>query len=318
MPVVHLVAHLSVASGVDICQPVMARRVWIFLRRGFPEVLCANLMPNHPHLIVAVADADWARRRMAKALAAAVRGYGRFTWEHLPDAEVLGSPSKIRRHLRYVTLNPCRAHLVKDPLEWPWTTHRDLVGAAIAPWVRPEPLAQVLCERREGFEARFHRYVSSDRDVRIDGTELPVVGGPMTTPVRSLQEIRLAALAATRGFEGDVSAVGFQRDLFLALARSQAWRDTRAMAAVCGVSVRSIQRGPIDVQPHDLAVATLCLDDRRLLQGPWGHANPTPPSKEIAASLAQFRAASSPSPTTSCSDRLHYERRTNQPVRSLA
>ena len=294
MPVVHLVAHLTVGSAVDICYPAMARRVWVFLRRGFPDVLCGNLMANHPHLIAEVSDVDWARHRMAKALAAAVRGFGRFTWEHLPAAEVLTTSSKVRRHMRYVTLNPCRARLVRDPLEWPWTTHRDLVGATIAPWARPERVARVLVERNDGFVERFHRYVSSDRDVAFGGTALPSEPEPSIHAAHSLDEIRLATLAATRGFDGDVSYGGFARDLFLDLARDRGWRDSRTLAEMCNVTPRSVRERQSTVRPSELKSALLCLTDRRLREGPWATIQPSPPSWRLARSLSEFREPATP------------------------
>ena len=294
MTVAHLTAHVAAGSEVDLCQPIMARRVWVFLRRAFPIVLCAELMPNHGHVIVVVDDVDWARHRMAKALAGAVRGCGRYTWEHLPDAQVLVNAGKIRRHVRYVTLNPCRAKIVRDPLEWPWTTHRDLVGGVAAPWVSPEYLASVLHERREGLEFRLHRYISSDRDVDVKGTALPRLLEHQDRPTVAVDDIRRATLAATRGFEGDVRRRGYARDLFVALARRQGWQNSLALADQCGLSRQGLARCRPVINTHDLNAAALCLGDPRLLAGPWRRDQVTAPTRAIGDTLRQFRAESSP------------------------
>ena len=291
---VHLVAHLSLAEVVDLCAPVLARRLWVFLRRAFPCALVVVLMTNHVHVIARVICPDWARLRMAKALAAAVRGHGRYTWEHLPDAEVLTGARELRRHIRYVTLNPCRAGLVSDPLEWPWSTHRDLLGAAATPWVRPDFLAAALHERRDGFEHRFQRYASSDRSVAVARTPPPSNPAHDPEPTKSLQQIRLATLAATRGLEGDVNRRGFTRDLFVALARREGWAHRTSIASLCEMSPSALSRLQPRVPPTALSAAAICLGDPRLLDGPWSAEVLPPPAARMAESLSAFRQQSGP------------------------
>lgn len=291
---VHLVAHLSLAEIVDLCSPVLARRLWVFLRRAFPEALVVVLMTNHVHVIARVICSELARLRMAKALAAAVRGHGRYTWEHLPDAEVLNGARELRRHIRYVTLNPCRAGRVSDPMEWPWSTHRDLLGASAAPWVGADILATTLHERREGFERRFQRYVSSDPSVAPAGTPLPSEPTPGLVPSKSLQQIRLATLAATRGLEGDVNRRGFTRDLFVALARREGWTHRGSIANLCEMSPSALPRLEPRITTTELTAAAVCLGDPRLMDGPWHAEVLPPPTHRMAMSLASFRGQPGP------------------------
>ncbi len=267
--VVHLVAHLMKGSPADLCSPVMAHRMWAFLRKGFPVCLAAVLMANHLHLIARVLDASRARVRLARAVAAAVRGYGRWTWERIPEPVVLKTTKAIRRDVRYVALNPCRARIVADPLDWPWSTHRDLVGATVAPWTAAPTLAQVLHEREQGFAERFHRYVSSDRLVDVNGTPFPRPAQPSEVPSRSLSEIERAVVSATRQWGRGPHLNGHHRRLLTALAQHQGWRSPRALAELCNTTPNTIRRTTYDVSPDDLRTAALCLGDRRLLRGPW-------------------------------------------------
>ena len=138
------------------------------LLRAFPEAVALCVMPNHLHLVLPHPDPG-------RRLGAALSGYTRWRnayrgrrvanlWEPSPPAELLPDASHVRRTVRYVHLNPCRAKLVADPLAWPFSTYRDLVGFA-----RPGPV------RVESDPARFHRYVSGDPSVNPLGTPLPTL-----------------------------------------------------------------------------------------------------------------------------------------------
>jgi hypothetical protein len=168
--------------------------------------------------------------------------------------------------VRYVALNPCRAGLARDPLEWPWSTHRDVVGAVADPWVAAEQLATMLQRPRRGFAETHHAYVSADPDVAVGGTPLlrPV---PRTlAPETSLTAVSRAAASATRATSVDVRRPGPTRALFIRLASSQGWQDSRQLAEVCGTTpwtIRWHRRTPDEAL---LAPGLLCLGDRRLLR----------------------------------------------------
>jgi hypothetical protein len=135
------------------------------LCRTFPELTALCLMPDHFHLLLPHADPD---NRLYRALV----GYACYTsarlgvpgplWVTHPAAVALPDATHVRRTLRYVHLNPCRARLVADPLAWPFSTHRDAVGFAAQPVIAAvnDPEA-------------FHRHVSGDPSVDTAGTPLP-------------------------------------------------------------------------------------------------------------------------------------------------
>lgn len=116
--------------------------------------------------------ADTLRERFAQRLAAFARTHdmGR-TRQRVPPAEVVRS-ERLIAVIRYTQLNPPRAGLVGDPLEWLLSTHRGIVAAEIDPWVTANRLAEVLGRRRERFEAWFHRVVTDDSSVRLRAERL--------------------------------------------------------------------------------------------------------------------------------------------------
>ena len=102
------------------------------------------VMPEHFHWSGSAPDAAVAalqRERFAKMLRRLSQEF-RFApriWGELPPAEQVLVRQKQLRTLRYIYLNPCRRGLAIDPLELKWSTYRELLGAAVDPWVPREP-----------------------------------------------------------------------------------------------------------------------------------------------------------------------------------
>jgi hypothetical protein len=121
-------------------------------------------MPDHIHLILP----DAPGKRLGRAMSAyaqwrnAYRGERGPVWTPHPPPDRLADEKHLRRTIRYVHLNPPRAKLVEDPLAWAWSTHRDRVGFAFprVGALEPDP-------------NRFHRSVSGDPSVAVEGTDLP-------------------------------------------------------------------------------------------------------------------------------------------------
>lgn len=100
-----------------------ASALWACLRE-IPGWHGVCLMLDHGHVLHPEPILD--------TLAHALSGYSRW-WNHRHGAsgprlqpmttpEPLPTADKVRRALRYVHLNPCRAGLVGDPLSWPLST----------------------------------------------------------------------------------------------------------------------------------------------------------------------------------------------------
>ncbi len=261
---VHLVAH-TLLGVRPFAEAAVAWDLWTSLRRGAPDAVAACLMPDHLHQLEHTDDPDAARRRLALRLAAFARklGYTRL-WDRLPDAEIVPDLKHLMRVVRYVHLNPCRDHLVGDPLCWPWSTHRAAVGAELEPWITPAQLAARLHRREQGFAEWFHGYVSKDATVHVAGTPLPVGAPPRAVTATPLADIIAAAHAAAPLAHQTV----VRRRLAVALAWDQGWRDAKAIARAGNMSARTAYRLATQPSPELVRVGRLYLADDRLRHVP--------------------------------------------------
>jgi hypothetical protein len=237
----------------------IARWFWDRLRLAFPAALAAALMPDHFHLIAPHHPRAQDRLSAMLARLSQVHGLRAGTWEPVPEPELIPNRAHLRRQLRYVALNPCRDRLCRDPLEWLWSTHRDIAGAVFDPWVTSNAVAAVLGENSTGFFRRHHLYVSSDPSVSVTGTKIP-----QAAPPREFLEVGLPAIwtATAAAFRGDGGRL--QKREFVRLAIHQGWSDHAAIGRFLGVTGAAIRglaaRGAAD----DISAAALCLGDRRL------------------------------------------------------
>ncbi len=240
-----------------------ARWLWIHLQATFPLALAAVLMPDHLHLIAPSRSAA----QLSGLIAAFSRrfGLGRGTWEPLPSPEPVRNPLHLKRQVRYVALNPCRARLCVDPLEWLWSTHRDLLGASTSPWVTPQRLAAAFGETPSDFLERHHRYVSSDPATSVTGTPLPKPASPSQFTQYPLEWIAEAAATAFRVPPLNVKSRNAARDLFIHLSRAQGWTHNPTLASYCCLTRNGVLKAALRPLPSQaLVAASLCLGDRRL------------------------------------------------------
>jgi len=266
----HLVAHMGFGRK-DLADPVVAGRVWDGMRRVFPDALSALVMPDHVHLTDETEAPDRARKDLARVLSRATYGMGRRLWLPVPAPEVIRE-DRLRTVLRYVLLNPCRKGLTDDPVQWIWSTYRDVLGAVARPWVDPGRLARRLGEREAGFELRFHRYVTADGRVSEEARQGFRPATSATIPSRSLEEIALAAGASLRCSPDEIRRRGSARQAFLALARAQGWKDSEVLAEACGVTPRAIRRCGVPVEAGVLRAGLVCLGSKRwtrTFEGGW-------------------------------------------------
>jgi len=263
MTIWHLVANTA-RGDVDLTDWGLAVRVWRALRGTFPRALAAGLMPDHLHVIDESMGEREARRALGRALSRATYGLGRGVWQAVPPPDRVREP-KLERAIRYVVLNPCRGGLVPDPLEWMWSTHRDVMGAVADPWVDAARLATRLGPRRWRSREAWHRYVSSDFSVAPTGTPAPEALSAGGGRGASLTAVAVAAAAAFRAPSTAIRDRGEVRRLFLHVAHNVGWHDTALLARTVGTSRRSVAR--ILQYPRDRAAwraALICLGDPRL------------------------------------------------------
>ena len=277
----------TVYRGVpSICEGAAAPWLWSHLRKGFPSVYAALLMPDHIHIVPMVRDAASARRRFSHILGHFTRnfGCGERVWRPGEDPIPVRNRKMLARTVRYIADNPCRDHKCKDPLDWNWSSYRDVMGAIADPWITADGLAHALRWRRQGFRDRFHKYVSSDPSVDVRGTPPPRPARINAPGQVTLEDLVLAWAAATRTSPEDIAHRGLPRKLFVHLAIVLGWRDRRLLARVTRSSIRTVNRiaaTPID--PDVLQAGLLCAGDARLRQIPQppsgqsaNHRNPQP------------------------------------------
>ena len=222
--------HLTARAvhGFPLSDPRIARSLWSALRRSFPDTLACCLMGNHLHLLCP-GEADRVVRALRRVLAARPGVWLVSAPKALPPTR-----DKIRRELRYILLNPCRAALTDDPLAWSWSTHRDVLGVVLDPWVPAERLAWL------GSPAELHAYVSADPSVSVQGTPPPrFEGDGWPVPLGWVAE---AALSSTRSPVSTLRRRSLARRVFLQLARVEGWDRPRELAPLCGIDRRSVHR----------------------------------------------------------------------------
>lgn len=281
---VHLTARMSPAVP-DLCRPEVAAWLWTHLRSAFPLAIAAVLMPDHPHVVVAVSDAEAARLRLARLLGHFGRtfGVGGRVCQVPEPAEIRGG-RVLARQVRYVALNPCRAGLAACPLESMWSTHRDVIGACVDPWVTAARLADALGQQHRDFAVRHHAYVSGDPHASVAGTTMPIAARPTTMSRVALHTIAEAVAAATRTPIHAIRKRGRSRELFVVLACEQGWDQPARLAQICACCERTIANLTRGVDPAALQAARLCLGDRRLRRGvpefPQDGSSPPPGASE--------------------------------------
>jgi hypothetical protein len=264
MPYVHLAAR-STPKLAPFESLNAATWTWNRLRELFPTAVSAVLMPNHVQLLVDTDDIAEARKGFARTLGHLQRWWapGCAVWERVRMPVVFAPGGPLARQDRYIVLNAPRAKLCSDPLAWPWSTARDVMGAVADPWIDIDRLARALRVPSQGFRERWFRYVSGDKSVAVAGAPAPRGAPPSTVPREPLHRILCAAGAALRIPAPLVHTVSAARRLFIALARRQGWTDDTQLAAIVAMTPRGV-RNPVQVDARALEAAALCLGDERL------------------------------------------------------
>lgn len=155
---------------------------------------------------------------------------------------------KRRRTVRYIHLNPCRDHLVDDPLAWPLSTHLDAVGLVARPRVR-----------RVSDPVGFHAYVSGDPHASVAGTDLPWG----TEGALEAGAIMDAVSVVTRTPLSRIARRGPGRDLAVHALRALTPATQKDIAVVVGIGVRTMRRLPVQ-HPPELRLVVRLAGDRRV------------------------------------------------------
>lgn len=234
----HLVAH-ALDGTLLFRTHEEARALFDLVVATFPDAVAFCVMPDHVHIVAP--SGGWDRlRHLVSAYARwrnARRGECGKVWRPVPPPEGLPDSQHLRRTVRYVHLNPCRAGLAADPLAWPWSTHRDATGFAVPP-----------VREREHEPGRFHRWVSGDPSVAVDGTILPE--GAWGT-VR-FEQVRDAVAGVSRLPASALTRRGPARTLALTAAWVLDVRDARMLAEELQIALSGVYRTVEGAPPRSL------------------------------------------------------------------
>ncbi|MBK8999315.1 MAG: hypothetical protein IPM35_26645 [Myxococcales bacterium] len=256
------------AVAVPGCAPLSDPRVawptWFALRRAFPEVWAACLTSDRIHLLAELPSPFRARRRLAHVLGVASRRFGlKRCWRPVKAPESIAFPNQLGRYVRDIHLAPCFDGRARDPLAWPWSTYRGMLGAELDPWVSGAKLAHELRWHHDGFLEGFHEFSSTDLHLNPHGSPLPVPESPRDIARVPLAKVLRAALSATPW-----SNAPTRRRLAVQLAHEQGWTARAALCRALGSSERSLRRLARGGDPLWTRPAALCLGDERLLFEP--------------------------------------------------
>jgi hypothetical protein len=220
-----------------------ALALWNIVVRTFPELFSFALMPDHGHLTLPHEDPS---RRLQRAEAAYAQWRNRHRGERgpvfarRPDPSPVADDAHLRRLLRYHLLNANRAKLVGDPLEWPYSTHRDRVGLS--------PFAVGPIEREPD---RFHHFVSADSTADPAGTDLPrVTFDPVT-----FEQVRDTVCSLVRVLPHEIERRGDARRLAVQAAWILDVRDVKRICKLTGISRSRLYELTADLPPRDAVIA---------------------------------------------------------------
>jgi len=239
-------------GGERLLSPQRAGWLWDRLRHGFPQALSLVLMPDHLHLVVA---GTGALERLRRVLAGCAAQHGvRFD---IGPEDLANTREIAGRMIRYGIFNPVRAGLVDDPWAWPWSTLRDLGGAAHPVWTAAPSVGAAIGLRSRSVLAML----TSTADFRAASPQRTAIAAA------SLEALQAAVGAALRVTAREVASLPAGRRLVVQASEAFAAPGTDRLASALGCSERTIQR---DRAPRHAALdaVLLCLGDERLRRGP--------------------------------------------------
>lgn len=149
--------------------------------------------------------------------------------------------------------------MVEDPLEWPWSTHRDLVGARLEPWLTTERLSDAFGLDDADALAALRALVTP----RVESRKGTLPWAPSLAKPLGLPQIVHAADAACLYVPRSL-----RNSVLVHLAHAHGFVDPGLLADHAGVSRPTVERILRSARPPGLEQAELCALDARLVYRP--------------------------------------------------
>lgn len=227
-------------------QPFLKRSTcvwtWNYLQEYFPDALACILMPNHIHLLSPNSNPIEQKAAFSRLIQALSQKefLGSKTWDPITIPEgATDDRQKILRQIRYIHLNPCRAKIIKNPVEWEWSTHLDYLGWVHRPWCTVEKLAPIGLRHNI---TSFHRYVITD-DTVTDRYPLVSVSETISEKEQNrypIEWIKRASAIANRCSMKKLKIRSQERINFVRLAWDLGWKQPSLLAEITSSHTRSI------------------------------------------------------------------------------
>ena len=74
-------------------------------------------------------------------------------------AILVDADSYLLELVRYIHLNPCRAGMVKDPMQYPWSGHRAYLGEEQLPWLTTEWVLGQFSQQKAAAKRRYAKFI---------------------------------------------------------------------------------------------------------------------------------------------------------------
>ena len=74
-------------------------------------------------------------------------------------AILVDADSYLLELVRYIHLNPCRAGMVKDPMQYPWSGHRAYLGEEQLPWLTTEWVLGHFSQQKAAAKRRYAKFI---------------------------------------------------------------------------------------------------------------------------------------------------------------
>jgi REP element-mobilizing transposase RayT len=201
-------------------------------------------MTNHVHLAVQVRDIPLGNfvRHLASRYARTVQRRVPTTghlFEKRYRAALVQTDAYLLALIRYIHRNPCRAGMVTDPAEYPWSGHRAYLGLARPGWLTLELGLGLLSTDPAKAREAYRRFVMTDPDaaeeaiIRRGGAE--ALGRPRDCHAAAGPDHRCATPAVSMTLEGLIETVaaefGVEVGILSTPSRTRHLSRVRAMIA---------------------------------------------------------------------------------------
>lgn len=135
-------------------------------------------MTNHLHLLLQISDAPLGKlmqriaMRYSRLRHRALRTTGHL-FERRYKAKLVDVDAYFLTLVRYIHLNPVKAHMVPQPSSYPWSSHRAYLGQEVIPWLTTELALSMFSSDPVRARALYQQFMLEPGDDDLDDESHP-------------------------------------------------------------------------------------------------------------------------------------------------